>query len=75
MPSSGLGNSARAAESYNRLGAVLLKQGNFDQAVTTIQEALRLQPDIAEYNFNLGKRSIFSRDLMRRSLTIAVPWS
>jgi Flp pilus assembly protein TadD len=38
----------------NSLGAALIRQGRFDEAVQELKEALQRQPDSAEAHFHLG---------------------
>ena len=42
------------ATAHNNLGAVLLAQGQFDEAVAHFQRALLASPDYAEAHFNTG---------------------
>ncbi len=39
---------------HNNLAAVLVKQGQVDEAIGHYQEAIRLQPDYADAHYNLG---------------------
>ena len=46
------------------LGQVLLKRGDYDGAITHLQIAIRLKPDLASGHFALGK--LFQQKVSRR---------
>ena len=49
-----LADDARHADALHHLGLLCRQQGNSEQAVAYIRQALQLRPDLAEAHYNLG---------------------